>query len=469
MGVNTARRALVQKFYPLARRYGVRIVPDTASRKRVETMFRSIVGHSGVSPNHRQEAEDAFAAYNESFHSCAAIPHGTPAQQRRVWKFRAAQLTYNGSAGDWVSKDPKVLKALFDRIVSFIKSSAASLFVAGMSVTLEESLKDGAHVHAHVYVHLDKDYHRQGLDALRPFEFEGIQPHVEPNQASGKAFSGAVRHGHFYVFVDKKGSLFSWANFEPFHDYHVEGWWLDNLLKHEKIEREVYLAYAARVGVCFKRRIDDVRAVERYEREQAMVAHVVAEAGRARKRLKAVKDYPEVARFVSNFTTEMFRRPILAIIGGSNLGKSMLGASVLQRVSAALELPERDNAPSYVEITVEDNEHLDFSDFDVRFHGGVLLDGVGDARILKKNREALQGRPKFAKGAQSATNCHSYKYTLARRAVVASFDLSARNLRLFKTDHWLSNPLNVIQLHLTESVVDEHAPPSVVLPTKSGV
>ena len=33
--------------------------------------------------------------------------------------------------------------------------------------------------------------------------------------------------------------------------------------------------------------------------------------------------------------------------------------------------------------------------------------------------------------------------------VVATFDLSASNLHLFKTDHWLSDPRNVIQLHLT--------------------
>ena len=60
---------------------------------------------------------------------------------------------------------------------------------------------------------------------------------------------------------------------------------------------------------------------------------------------------------------------------------------------------------------------------------------------------------KLTKGAQSATMIYSYKYTLARRAVIATFDLSAKNLRAFKADHWLKNPLNVIQLHLREAVV----------------
>ena len=91
----------------------------------------------------------------------------------------------------------------------------------------------------------------------------------------------------------------------------------------------------------------------------------------------------------------------------------------------------------------------------MRHHAGVLLDGVGDALILKKNREALQGRAKQAKGAQSATMMYSYKYTLARRAVVATFDLSATRLDALTDDHWLQNPLNVIQLHLRESVLSD--------------
>ena len=41
-------------------------------------------------------------------------------------------------------------------------------------------------------------------------------------------------------------------------------------------------------------------------------------------------------------------------------------------------------------------------------------------------------------------------YSLCRRAVVATFDLSAANLGLLETDHWLSNRNNVLVLKLTE-------------------
>ena len=105
--------------------------------------------------------------------------------------------------------------------------------------------------------------------------------------------------------------------------------------------------------------------------------------------------------------------------------------------------------PGFHEITVENDEELDLRDFRVNRHSGVLLDGVGDVRTLHKHRETLQGRPKVVVGGRSATMMYAYKYTLCRRAVIATFDLSAANLHMFTTDHWLKHRANVIVLRLT--------------------
>ena len=75
------------------------------------------------------------------------------------------------------------------------------------------------------------------------------------------------------------------------------------------------------------------------------------------------------------------------------------------------EVGKKIGIDGYLEVTVEGTEHLDFSDFDRRSHTGVLLDGIGDALVLKQNREALQGRPKVCKGARSATMMYSYTST----------------------------------------------------------
>ena len=98
-------------------------------------------------------------------------------------------------------------------------------------------------------------------------------------------------------------------------------------------------------------------------------------------------------------------------------------------------------------------------------HAGVLLDGVGDAMILKHNRESLQGRAKASKGGQSATNMYAYRYTFCRRAVVATLDLSAVNLDQFQKDHWLSSELNVIVLRLTEPAFEARTEPSSPRPS----
>ena len=84
----------------------------------------------------------------------------------------------------------------------------------------------------------------------------------------------------------------------------------------------------------------------------------------------------------------------------------MLGAKVLERVAEAAGV----QPPSFLEVTVETDGHLDLSDFDVDKHGGVLLDGVGDVLLLKHNRETLQGRPKVLKGGRSQTMRHPDRF-----------------------------------------------------------
>ena len=106
------------------------------------------------------------------------------------------------------------------------------------------------------------------------------------------------------------------------------------------------------------------------------------------------------------------------------------------------------NLASFLEVTVEADSALDFSKLEVDKHAGVLLDGVADAKLLLANREVLQGRPKECTGGRSSTMIYSYVYTLARRAVVVTMDLSASNLHMLQTDHWLSSQENVLQLWL---------------------
>ena len=248
------------------------------------------------------------------------------------------------------------------------------------------------------------------------------------------------------MVVEKIGSLFEWTDFPPFEAYGVEPWWLDNWLKSGKLTRKTYLSLAARIGIGFQRRLADIRAAERYAREEAVHDYVEAETAGAARVLLDAKPFAEVGEFLAVFAEgqQRLRRPMLAIVGGTNLGKSVLAASILRRLAGTL------GVKGFMEVTVEGSPHLDMGGFDHRLHAGVLLDGVGDTKFLKHHREVLQGRAKQCKGGQSATNVYAFSYCLARRGVVATFDLSATSLDAFTEDHWLSDRRNVIVLRLSE-------------------
>ena len=158
---------------------------------------------------------------------------------------------------------------------------------------------------------------------------------------------------------------FDHTTFPPFAAYAVEGWWLDNLLKAGKLTRETYLSLAARVTVGFQKRLADVRVAERYEKDCALELAVRADAAALQELKWPMRNFPEVEAFLDCHTgAPAFRRPILAIVGGTRLGKSMLANDVLQRLADRLGLH------GYIEVTVEDSEAMDLADFDRRLHSG---------------------------------------------------------------------------------------------------
>ena len=194
--------------------------------------------------------------------------------------------------------------------------------------------------------------------------------------------------------------------------------------------------------------MQELAAVRRTERTIAVRELVRQEAARAGEApVVPFRIFHEVECFVCFFNPTVFahRRHILVIIGATNLGKSMLAADVLRRVAELLGLS------GFKEVTVEADAALDLSEVNVEQDGGVLLDGVGDAMLLHHHREALQGRAKENRGGRSATMMYAYPFTLCRRAVVVTMDLSAANLSVFDDHHWLSDKRNVIVLKLTDA------------------
>ena len=353
---------------------------------------------------------------------------------------KAFMLTYNSD-----TFAPPTWAAFRARVRHLAKHFKARAWAAN----LEESLQAAPgptprfHVHAYLMWTDGAGFCSRNTDDLL---FQGVRPRVDAcTVTSPKKFKGAACRGLWYVSIMKKGTLHADTNYHPWQRYVPRGSWLEDLWAAQKLSDHQFLALSPSYGPGHAGRRRDALDVLRDAREEAVAKHVASEQAAllASGQRKRMREFPEVTAFVDLFSGgPRFRRPLLAIIGPTNAGKSLLAADVLVKVGQVLALPE------FVEVTVEASEHLDVGDFDVQQHAGILLDGVADALFLKRHREVLQGRPKVCKGGKSGTMMYAYSFSLCRRAVVATFDLSAANLDLFRTDHWLSDPRNVVQLRL---------------------
>ena len=139
MEVNKARRAVEQKLRRLALCYNTLVVSDTASRKQVEDMHLALKGHAALNDSDRKELDELCCEYRDSFDPPQHAKHAKSRGEREVWKFHAAQFTYNSTDGDWASKDKVVLKGLSDRFSLFAQQFIPKFEVAGATATLEES------------------------------------------------------------------------------------------------------------------------------------------------------------------------------------------------------------------------------------------------------------------------------------------------------------------------------------------
>ena len=212
--------------------------------------------------------------------------------------------------------------------------------------------------------------------------FDTVRPRVDvcTCQASrGKALRFAAAQGLWYVAVKKAGTLSSETNFRAWRDYVPRAEWYKSAWDAHKLTDEMYESYSVQLRSGHSGRKRDLTELEADAKSNAVRDHVAREQARLIKAgiFKPMRCFAEVNEFVKAFEDpDRCRRPILAVVGGTGLGKSILAAEVLRRVGTVLGLRD------FSEVTVEDDDFLDLTDFDLRFHSGVLLDGVGDAPLV---------------------------------------------------------------------------------------
>ena len=467
---NLRRRAAVALMNGLAREVGVRPIRVKSKNVGVERLVRLLEARCqcGDLPARLRAAAASYLAAGGVFstplmpstvgpddadgdgvdgHDGDAPPH---VQRHRLLEVgfqlnsKAFMLTYNSASFG---------EATWPAFLAWVRGKRKELGASRWAACLEKSEHASggaaapARCHMHVYLWWTDGVglRRRNTDDL---VFHGVRPRVDVctcTASRGRTLRLAAAQGLWYVTVEKCGTISVAGNFWAWRDYVPRAEWYRGLWEAHKLTHEMYAAFSRKLRSHHSDRKRDLVELEADERRRAVLEHVAKELASLKTTgaFQPMRAFPEVEAFVQHFEGgSRMRRPILAIVGGTNLGKSVLAASVLERVGTAFGLTD------FLEITVEDDAFLDLTDLDIRRHAGVLLDGVGDVKVLQKNREVIQGRPKAQKAGKSQAMRFSSVYTLCRRAVVVTFDLSAANLDMLESDHWLSNPNNVILLKL---------------------
>ena len=282
------RRKYVQKLRVAARACGVALVADDAGRKKVQGMMSKIRASEGGADT-KEKAETAFAAFEATFapaqddapaaHAQARGEQPQERNQRAGFRLRGRSflLTYNWKFLSRTLPDGTPAPASHDDLwnlwLAWKKGKKQELGVAQSTSTLERSLdsKDKDRVHFHWKVNLKESI---DWDKTDNFAFHGVKPNAEATvvpqttnpsgtkRPRGANFREASNRGHFYAWVNKKGTLFRGTNWAPWKDYRVLGKWLDDLWTDHKLEHKVYEEMAMKVRVGFSNRKRDLEQAQ---------------------------------------------------------------------------------------------------------------------------------------------------------------------------------------------------------------
>ena len=254
-------------------------------------------------------------------------------------KAKAFMLTYNSAdvAEGWWTEFKTFMVALH-------KKHGARAWGACLETSLHA--QDPGRYHLHAYL-LWTDGVGMRTRSTEPFHFKGVRPRIDVCRSRTATTSpyAAACHGLWYVVVHKAGTIHSDTNYPAGVWYKPKATWLQSLYQDKKMDHDAYLAMSARdfaVGHSARKR--DAEEAFRDARKHAVSCLVRAELQglRAVGAYKDRKQFQQVNQFLACFDdTYRWRRPLLLITGGTNLGKSMLGGKVLE------ELAERSGIECY--------------------------------------------------------------------------------------------------------------------------
>lgn len=430
--LDLAKRAMVSLLLRVAALYAVTVkVKRDSPDGEVKRAFRQVCKKShpdrGGDKAHQQQLNDAYAAWESAQRAAkekaanreatkrtrtttkaqedrvssgvVSLPSWEQARREKNFRFQsvAVLLTYQRFDDS----------AVWEKFLRFVRENLLAWKVKFWCATMETNADQTYHLHLMLQFYSACDR------TAKVFAFSSVTPNAAPNDLLGEGWcknkwQESVDRAFFYVFANKlgtatdaTGTLCVNGNRQPAwtqakSKYTVKGTWIDKLLKAYKLSLDVYetYVYQARDGVVF--RLRNLAALRTREEEASLQQELEQRTKRLRSDpavYQCFKVVPEAVAWLSTFSAERLRYPVLLVHAPSHTGKTEWASSLFRR---PLEL-KVGSLPHFPE---------GMRRFQRTVHDGVVLDDVRDLQFVVEHQEKLQGKynslVEFASTAASA-------------------------------------------------------------------
>jgi hypothetical protein len=347
---------------------------------------------------------------------------------------------------------------LWASFLSWIKLKVSEFKASEWSATLEESLQadEKGRVHFHAYLSWTKPG-LKGIDhrSTDAWVFQHVRPRIDKNtEARGpQEWLRSVQHGHFYVSVEKKGTLYTETNDAPWlAGWAPEPWWVTKLWRLHKLDHAQYKFLSTQLREGHDRRNACLDAVKVAESSFEFLAE--QEAAREAVSARAFPFKPltaDVERWIMHYEEISERYKMLILHGPSRTGKSRLARSLFGDKRTLV-------------VDVQHADHPDLRGYRRRQHRAILLDEVSSLAFIVANKKLLQAHVDGAILGQSSTQLFSYAVFLWRVPIILTtnnWDMSG--LKEHEKDWIRANcvPVCVSEPVWVEGPVPAHGPGDV--------
>lgn len=343
------------------------------------------------------------------------------------------QLTFNcktwvpegTTVAEWFEKGGVTLAGQFQHWALVTIRERFKEEVSHCSLTMEESLAaEKPQVHLHAQLTFQTRIDRSSNQA---FSFQDIRPHVVTNRARGRDVEASRARAHFYVYCNKRGTLWRYTDWWPFTDYEVNPHWLTSLWCLGKLDHAQYERYLLSCKKSFRTLQQNAQAVAAAEKTEAMKslqAKVAAALASTRLPFRSTSDplFPQLPTFFEQHLWVKDRYKMYALQGPSQAAKTSFAKALFRNPFV---------------ITVQGQRSLDLRGFEHEKHDALVLDNVNSFQVVLDHRALLQSNNDVHKLGESTTGIYSYSVYLWGVPIMITLDLDVDAKTELEQSEWL--------------------------------